>query len=327
MVNDFSRKRSNLGVCYGLTAGLFFTLIAWGLDAIVLARYHASLPFIKFVPALFICVPSAILAGYLTAKFESNILGLIIWGCLAVLYSFLVINLPTKFYPWCLDKIRPEITPVLHFEELIGLGGYWFYCLFAIGITCLLCGFLENVLLDQGLASSSLLGPQMPFVICALIMMLSGLFGDLLLIRDFRKPIVAYDKLLKIAETNYGHDVDAETRRNLRLGTVDVLGELVLQPHTLTLVEVDRYLTLTKVIVEFDGHTALCQAVQSKPTFCQLIDPIQQGKVLFHFKREKLTKVDSAIDDIIDLNDFPASLIKTNRILSQVRTRMPKKFN
>ena len=308
MVSDFSRKRSNLGVRYGLIAGLFFTLAAWGLDAIILTRYHASLPFLKFLPALLICVPTAILAGYLTAKFESSIVGLVVWGGLAVLFTYLVINLPLKFYPWYLSRYHPEFNPFIHFEELIGLGGYWFYCLFAIGITCLLCGFLENVLLDQGLASSSLVGPQMPFVFCALIMMLSGLFGDLLLIRDFREPIVAYDQLLKNAATYYGQEVDAETKRNLRLGTVEPLGELVLQPHTLTLVEVDRYLTLTKALIEFDGQTALCQAIQSKPTFCKIVELAQQSSEKIRFERAKNSGVDSAIDDIIGFSIFPAPL-------------------
>ena len=308
MVDEFSRKRSNLGVRYGLIAGLFFTLAAWGLDAIILTRYHASLPFLKFLPALLICVPTAILAGYLTARFESSIVGLVMWGGLAVLYTFLVINLPLKFYPWFLGKIHPDFSPIIYFEELIGLGGYWFYCLFAIGITCLLCGFLENVLLDQGLASSSLLGPQMPFVFCALIMMLSGLFGDILLTRDFREPIVAYDILLNNAATYHNQEVDATTKRNLRLGTVEPLGELVLQPHTLTLVEVDRYLTLTKILVEFDDQTALCQAIQSKPTFCRIIDLTQQSSGKFRFERVKNSGVDSAIDVIIGFSIFPAPL-------------------
>lgn len=309
MVGEFSRKRSNLGVRYGLIAGLFFTLAAWGLDALVLTRCQSALPFLKFIAALLICVPTAMLAGYLTAKIESGMLGLLIWGGLAVLYTFLVINLQLKFFPWILTKIRPELSPLINFEELIGIGGYWFYCLFAIGITCLLCGFLENVLLDQGLASSSLVGPHMPFVVCALIMLLSGLFGDLLIIRDFRKPIVAYDQLLKNAAIYYGQEIDAETRRNLRLGTADILGELVLQPHIMTLVGVDRYLSLTSLVIEFDGQTVLCQAVQSKPTFCKIIDLSQQASDIYLLEREKISVVDSANNDIIGFSNFPAPLI------------------
>ena len=308
MVGDFSRKRSNLGVRYGLIAGLFFTLAAWGLDAIILTRSHASLPFLKFITGLLICVPTGMLAGYLTAKIESGIVGLLIWSGLAVLFTFLVINLPLRFSPWYLNKFRPEVTSIIHFEELIGIGGYWFYCLFAIGITCLLCGLLENVLLDQGLASSSLLGPHMPVVFCALIMLLSGLFGDILITRDFREPIVAYDQLLKNAVIYYDQEVDDQTKRNLRLGTVEPLGDLVLQSHTLTLVEVDRYLTLTKILIEFDSQSALCQAVLARPTFCKVIDLNPQVSQEIRFERVKKSGVDSDIDDIIGFSNFPAPL-------------------
>ena len=119
---------------------------------------------------------------------------------------------------------------------------------------------------------------------------------------------MAFDQLINNAATYYGKEVDAETKRNLRLGTADILGELVLQPHTLTLVEVDRYLSLTKVVIEFDGQTALCQAVQSRPTFCKVIDLSQQVSENTGLERIKNSVVDSANNDIIDFSNFPAPL-------------------
>lgn len=308
MVSTFSRKRNNLGVRYGFIAGLFFTLVAWGLDALILARYHAALPFLKFLPALLVCVPAATLAGYLTAKSENGLLGLVIWGALAVLFTFLVVNIPTKFFPWYLSKIRPDFIPIIHFEELIGLGGYWFYCLFAIGITCMLCGFLENVLIDQGLASSSLVGPYTPLIICAMFMLLAGLFGDLLMTRDFRKSVVQYDQLLTNAAIYHNQEVDVRTKRELRLGTAEPLGDLVLEPHTLILVEIDRYLSLTKILIEFDGQAALCQAIHAQPTFCKMIDLTQQKSGNLNPGSQKKIGVDSNIDDIITFSNFPQTL-------------------
>ena len=275
MNSGFSRKRTNLGARYGLIAGLFFTLAAWGVDALVLSRSHAALPLLKFVPALVVCIPAAVLAGYLTAKFEKALLGLLFWGGLAVLFTYLVINLPQKFTAWYLHRLGTE--PVrCQFEPLIGLGGYWFYCLFAIGITCLLCGFLENVLIDQGLSSSSEIGPLMPSLICALIMLGSGVCGDLLMTRDFRRPVVELDKVLNNAAVYYDQDVDDATRRALRLGSVDALGDLALEPHSLILVATDRYLTLSKVMVKFENGVALCQTVLSQPTFCKIINSAQE---------------------------------------------------
>jgi len=130
MISEFSRKRNKLGVLYGLTAGLFFTLAAWGMDALILSRYNGSLPLLKFLPALLICLPTAVLAGYLTAKFENGLLSLLLWTGLAVLFTYTVINLPTKFSPWLFNKIKPDYAAIIKFDELEAVGLYWFYGIF-----------------------------------------------------------------------------------------------------------------------------------------------------------------------------------------------------
>ncbi len=122
----FSRKRTNLGLLYGLLAGIFFTLEAWGMDAVILLRHDVTLPFLKFLPALLICVPTALLAGFLTAKYENGLLSFLLWAGLAVLYTYTVINIPIKLAPWLTSKLLPEFIPVLKFQELTNIGHYCF---------------------------------------------------------------------------------------------------------------------------------------------------------------------------------------------------------
>lgn len=270
MLNNYNRKRIDLGLRFGLVAGIVFSLAAWGIDTVILVSHHSAMPFLKFIAGFIVCVPAATLSGYLTARQGKGYLGLLFWGGLAVLLSFMVVTLPTKFYPWFLQTFRPELSSFVRFEELVSSGTNWFYCLFAIGLTCLLCGLLENLLIEQALASSSGLGPLMPLVICALVMLLAGIFGDLLVTSDFRKPIVSVDTLLENSALYYDKEVDFRTARELHLDAAKPLGELVLGAHRLTLVEVDRYLTLMKVLVEFEGQTALCQSINSLPTFCSM---------------------------------------------------------
>ncbi len=270
MVSSFSRKRTNLGVVYGLIAGLFFTLAAWGMDAIILIRSNVSLPFLKFLPALLICVPTALLAGYLTAKFENGLLSLVLWAGLAVLFTYLVINIPIKLAPWLTTKLIPEFIPVISFEELTNIGHYWFVGILAIGFTCVLCGILENLLIDQRLASSSSVGALIPFIICIVIMTGAGFSGDLLMTNHFREPLVTIDELLQNGATYYDQEVDKLEARKMQLSILRPLDDLVLKPHTLTLVSADNYLGLMKVLVDFDGKYALCHIVYSQPTFCEI---------------------------------------------------------
>lgn len=299
MNSSFSRKRIKLGVVYGLIAGIFFTLAAWGMDAIILSRHNVVLPFLKFLPAFLICVPAAVVVGFLTAKYENGLLGFALWACLAVLFTYAVIYIPIKLTPWLTSKLLPEFIPIIKFQDLTNIGHYWFYGIFAIGFTCILCGILENLLIDQSFAAAGPLGAMIPFVICMAIMTGAGFSGDLLMTSHFREPMVMIDTLLQNGATYYNQEVDKLEARKLRLNIVRPLDELVLQPHALTLVSADNYLGLMKVLVDFDGKYALCHIVYSQPTFCEITHLRFNRSEKFALGPEKINRVDFFNNDII----------------------------
>jgi len=305
MVSSYSRKRTNLGIVYGLIAGFFFSLAAWGMDAIILMRHNISLPFLKFLPALLICVPIAILAGFLTARFEKGWLSFLLWAMLAVLFTYLVINIPIKYVPWLTSKLVPQYIPVIKFEELTNIGHYWFYGIFAIGLSCILCGILENVLIDQSLAASSTVSAILPFVFCLAIMTGAGFSGDLLMTNHFREPIIVVDTLLQNGATYYNQEIDKQKAREMRLSIVSPLDDLVLQPHSLTIVSADNYLGIIKVLVDFDGKYALCHVVYSQPTFCE-VTHLRFNRIEQYARGSKeLNRVDFFNDDIIVPINYP----------------------
>jgi len=317
MISEFSRKRNKLGVLYGLTAGLFFTLAAWGMDALILSRYNGSLPLLKFLPALLICLPTAVLAGYLTAKFENGLLSLLLWTGLAVLFTYMVINLPTKFSPWLFNKIKPEYAAIIKFDDLETVGLYWFYGIFAIGLTCILCGIMENLLIDQSLASSSTMGVLLPLLFCPIFMTGAGVSGDLLMTSHFREPLVIIDTLLQNGANYYGQEVDTLKARQMRLSVVRPLGDLVLETHSLTVVSSDNYLGMMKVLVDFGEEWALCHVVYSQPSFCEIIKPKFKVDQFYAHEDRKITRIDVYNDDIILGSIFPV-LQKHNKILLRI---------
>lgn len=308
MVSVFSRKRNKLGVRYGFIAGLFFTLAAWGFDAMILTRYHVSLPFLKFLPALLICVPLATLVGFLTAKFENGLFSLVIWTALAIFLTYAVINMQIRFSPWLISKIRPEYVPVLKFEEVTNIGPYWFYGFFAIGLACILCGILENLLIDQSLASPSTLGSLLSSIVCMVIMTIAGFSGDLLMTKQFREPLVTIDTVLQNGAIYYNQEVDKLEAREMRLSIVRPLGDLVLKPHSLTLVSTDSYLGLMKVLVDFGDEWALCHVVYSQPTFCEIIEPKFRVDEYYVLGSKEVSRVDINNNDIIGIRIFPSPI-------------------
>lgn len=305
MITSFSRKRNILGIIYGLIAGLSFSLAAWGMDVFILLRHSVSLPFVRFVPGLVISVPAAVLVGYLTARFEKGWLSMFLWVALAVLFTELVIIIPVKVAPWLTSKLLPEFIPVIRFSELANLGHYWFYGIFAIGFSCILCGILENLFIDQSLASSSSTGAVVPYILCLLIMTGAGFSGDLLMTSHYREPVVTIDVLLENGARYYNEEIEKTEARKMRLSIVDPLGELVLQPYTLTLVSTDSSLGLMKVLVDFDGKYALCHIVYSQPTFCEITHLRSFRTEKFALGVFKIDSFDFNKNDIIKAAIYP----------------------
>ncbi|MCK9245522.1 MAG: hypothetical protein M0P11_01035 [Anaerolineaceae bacterium] len=308
MFGSVSRKRISLGLQYGFIAGLFFTLAAWGMDAWLLNRHNLSLPFVKFIPALLVCLPASVLAGYLTARFESGVVTLLLWLGLAVLFTYMTLLLPLKFVPWAIGKIEPDYIPLIKIEALNNIGHYWFFGIFAIGCGCVLCGILENLLIDQSLASSSLVGGWMPMFVCLAIMVGTGLSADMLVTSHFREPVAVIDTLLKNGATYYNQEVDKLEARKMHLTVVRPLEDLVLEPYKLTLIASDNYLGVMKVVVEFDTQEALCHVVYSQPTFCEIIKPEFKHIEFYLFETPGKSKVDKIFDDIILASKFSATL-------------------
>jgi hypothetical protein len=231
---------------------------------------------------------------------------LLLWTGLAVLFTYLVINLPTKFSPWLFNRIKPDYAKILKFDDLEKVGIYWFYGIFAIGLTCILCGIMENLLIDQSLASSSTMGVLIPLLVCPIFMTGAGISGDLLMTSHFREPLVIIENLLQNGASHYGQEVDPLKAREMRLSVVQPLGDLVLKPHSLTVVSSDNYLGMMKVLVDFQDEWALCHVVYSQPSFCEIIKPKFKVDQYYANEDRKITGIDIYIDDIILGSNFSA---------------------
>lgn len=241
------------------------------MDAMLLSGLHAALPFVEFIPTLVVCLFIGTLVGYFTAKIEKGGVSLLLWLGLAILFTFMTLQVPLKLYPSLVNRLQPELTVSASFPELFGLNQYWFYGIFAIGLLCVLTGVLENVMIDQSLAAVTTSGMIFPYMVCVVMMLGAGFAGDYLFNRLFREPVAAIDTLLQDGATYYGQEVEKAEARKMRLNTVKPLGDLVLQPYELTLVRVDAWLGQMEVLVDFGDHVAACHVVYDQPTYCEIL--------------------------------------------------------
>jgi hypothetical protein len=152
------------------------------------------------------------------------------------------------------------------------------------------------------------MGVLLPLLVCLIFMTGAGISGDLLMTSHFREPLVIIEKLLQNGANYYGQEVDPFKAREMRLGVVQPLGDLVLESHSLTVVSSDNYLGMMKVLVDFEDEWALCHVVYSQPSFCEIIKPKFKADQYYAHEDRKITRIDVYVDDIILRSNIPVPL-------------------
>ena len=151
---EFKNKKKFIGLIYGLVSGLSFAFFAWGIDAVLLARAHAAFFWIKLLPGAVICGFAGALAGWLTIHFEKHALALLFWAGLGMLFTTLVIWLPTSGTELFLKILRPDLSNYLKFPEIDSISQFQIVGFLMIGTASIICGILEINLVDQILLSA-----------------------------------------------------------------------------------------------------------------------------------------------------------------------------
>ncbi len=276
MAAPFARKKQRIGFFYGLVAGAVLSMTAWGVDAIQLASAHVSFPFTKFLPALFICALAGGIVGWLSIRIGHWLASIILWVLLAVLAVWLVLWLPVEGSAQILRWLSPNLAHWIEYPPIDGLGQFRVVGLIVIGIPCLLCGIVENNLVDQTLSAQGVGGWIAMLLVAALLLGAAGFAADELLNRHFRESAQALNQTLAFAAENQGKAVEKTLARRMRLSVVKQLGNLVTNPHEMTLIAYDPTLGQMDYLVDFRGTWARCKVIYAQPTQCNLMEELTQ---------------------------------------------------
>ena len=270
MESKFNTKKQLLGCLYGATAGLVFALAAWGIDAFLLAQSNVKHPLINFIPAILILVVVGILVGWLSEKFDKGWLTLILWLGFGILCTWLVTWLPVHGRGLVLKNIAPELANLIKFPELDSLGQLWFFGLFVIALPSLIAGILEGILVEQALGSSSKSGVLILLLASLVFFGVAGRAADNLVNQKFREATEVTDSLIEFASENYGLEVDKNLARKIHLSALNEIGDMVLRPYKITMIEYENTLGRIELLVDFDGEFAICTVFYAQPVRCRI---------------------------------------------------------
>ena len=257
-----------LGLWYGVTAGFAFAFFAWGMDAISLMRANAAFPWIKFFPGLLICILTGGLAGWLTMRFQKGWLTIPLWFSLAFLFVKLTVWLPIHISPVLIRLLDRQLGDQLVYQTYPEFDQYFIFGFIATAIAAVICGLLENVLIEQSRFSSGKIAFMIPLVICFLSFSLVGNSTDTMLNSFLRKPVRVVDNLLQFSLDNSGKEVPTEVARTMHLAALNPIKDIVKNERRLIIQTYDQSLYQMNVLIDFEGSWAECLTVFDQITVC-----------------------------------------------------------
>lgn len=271
MKTSVNIRKQLFGLLFGLTAGLAFAVFAWGVDGFLLARAHGAYPWIKFLPGLLISLVGGGLVGWLTVRLQNPIIRLLLWLIFALLLSKLFLWIPIKAAPQIIGWFDSYLGNFLNYPLYSDFNDIQWIGFVVIALISVLCGLLENVLIEQALFSTASFSTAIPLVISFVFFCLAGTTIDGLYNKQIREPIIVVDELIQFAVENTGKEVSAETSRAMHLSAVNTIKELLPLERSLILSNYDQMLGQIDVLVKFNGHWVKCTTVYNQVTFCKLV--------------------------------------------------------
>ncbi|EKD89021.1 MAG: hypothetical protein ACD_34C00231G0001 [uncultured bacterium] len=271
MKTSVNNKKQLVGLLFGLSAGLAFAVFAWGVDGLVLASAHGAYPWVKFIPGLFISLIGGGLVGWLTIRLQNPVLRLLLWFAFALLLSKLFLWLPIKAAPEIIGWFDDYLGNFLNYPLYSDFNHIQWIGFTVIALISILCGLLENLLVEQAIFSASSFSVAVPLIISFVFFCLAGNTIDGLYNRQIRQPIVAVDELIQFAVDNSDKEVSSEMSRAMHLAAVKTIKEFLPLERTLILSNYDQMLGQIDVLVKFNGNWVKCTTVYNQVTFCKLV--------------------------------------------------------
>ena len=258
------------GLAFGLLMGAAFLVGAWGIDTFEMWQVSASLPWLRLVLGIVLVLPLAGLAGWLVARADSALVGLVTWLLVAVGFSYWAGHVPYEMASWVVGWMNPDFQgqQVYPFNAS-ALTRLWISAVVS-GVLLAIGGALQTIVVDAARTTNSVLRRFFIFLVCVPFFVAAGIFADLVIQRPLRQPLVVIDDLLQFALDTEGQQVDKTLARTMHLGAVNSIRSLLHQPRSLIMGDYDlESLESARVLVDFNGEWARCWVIAGQPSFCQ----------------------------------------------------------
>ena len=273
------RNKQLLGMSYGLTAAMAFTLTAWGIDAFQLGQSSVEFFWLKLVigglAALFI----GGLAGWLGEKIDNGLVTFILWLAAAYIFARLAGQLPFEITSKAVAILDPNVKglPIYPSSSNLERGMIIVYLvtLLAGGLG----GAIQHFLVDSASEAATPFTRLLALGVCVPLFLLAGNSADILN-APFRGPFKATHQVIEFVNANQGKAVDAKLAGDLNTLSVKPIQSLLNRPYKLVLGTYEPdYLSSYSIYIDFNGEWATCFVPFDRVSYCELSQDLYLNKL------------------------------------------------
>ena len=269
---EIMRLKRKFGILYGMIAGLTFAIASWGWDGYMLSNSHAYFPWIMLITGMIFCAIIGGIVGWLTARSESSLLGVVFWITSSFFFAWLMVALPLEINPFIASKLNPQLGALLNYGKNIEFGFRFGVSLAWVLPFMLIVGATQLPITEPAVFSISIFGKISPLLFGIVVMSISGVITDNLINSHFRDAIVSLDNTIQFVVDNKDNEnVDPTLSREIHAGALSSVKEYVQKSRHLFISSYDEYLGNLHVLVKFDNQWVDCNVLYSQPVSCKPI--------------------------------------------------------
>lgn len=191
------RRARRDGLLFGIASGLTFALAAWGWDAWQLVSVSVTFGWFKLVIGGLACLVVGGSAGWLVARADSGLAGLVGWAFAGACFGFLAGRLPMQGASLFAGSVDPRFAGLDVYPLVPVAEGKANLITVLSAILGALTGIFELVAVDQAGAAHSKFGHGPAPFMCAPILILAGVTADIISNQQLREPQVNLVRLVR----------------------------------------------------------------------------------------------------------------------------------
>ncbi|MCU0485662.1 MAG: M1 family metallopeptidase [Anaerolineales bacterium] len=270
---DFYRRlrtvNQRLGLIFGLAVGLGFSAAMWVPDAWKMQQAQVGGAWLSLISGLVLCLPLALLAGWLVGRSASGLAGALGWAVAAAAMTWIAGHIPYEPQSWWVAFLDPAYQGLQAYPYGISAVARSLISIIVSVVIALIAGGMQPQVIDA-LRSSVGFGRVSSLLICTVLFFGAGWVGNLTMYQPLREPMIAVDDLFRTAENYQGQQLSASQRRELRLNTLRPVEDLLGQHRRLYLGNYDpESLETARVNLTLGEEWVSCIALAGTPLHCQ----------------------------------------------------------